>query len=94
LTGIQYFRSRMRASSRSVSSGVRVRTTPRRFAIRWTWVSTGIAGIPYPNTRTQFAVFGPTPWSDVSSSNVRGTFPPNRPRISRATFRITRALVW
>jgi hypothetical protein len=94
LNGIQYFGSTVRASSRSVSSGVRVRTTPRRFAIRWTWVSTGIAGIPYPNTSTQFAVLGPTPWRDVSSSNERGTTPSNRRRRSRATARITRAFVW
>ncbi|MGP8072419.1 MAG: hypothetical protein ACLPZM_04735 [Thermoplasmata archaeon] len=46
MTGIQYFGSTTRVSSRSVSSGVRVCTTPSRFAIRCTWVSTGIAGIP------------------------------------------------
>lgn len=94
MTGIQYFGSTERASARSVSSGVRVRTTPSRFAIRWTCVSTGIAGIPYPNTSTQFAVLGPTPWREVSSSNVRGTTPPNRSRRSRETSRRTRALVW
>jgi len=94
LTGIQYFRSTVRARARSVSSGVFVLTTPSRFAMRWTWVSTGIAGMPYPNTRTQFAVLGPTPRRDVSSANVRGTSPPNRSRTSRATSRITRALVW
>ncbi|MGA8664182.1 MAG: hypothetical protein WB809_03825 [Thermoplasmata archaeon] len=46
MTGIQYFGSTSAVRARSVSSGVRVRTTPKRFAIRWTWVSTGIAGIP------------------------------------------------
>ncbi len=94
LTGIQYFGSTFAVRSRSVCSGVRVRTTPSRFAIRWTWVSTGIAGIPYPKTRTQFAVFGPTPGIDVSSSNVRGTVPWNRSRTSTATRRSTRAFVW
>lgn len=44
--------------------------------MRWTWVSTGIAGIPKPKTRTQFAVFGPTPGSSSNASIVRGTSPP------------------
>ncbi|MCI4339521.1 MAG: hypothetical protein L3J68_04225 [Thermoplasmata archaeon] len=52
-----------------------MRTTPSRFEMRWTWVSTGIPGMSYPNTSTQLAVFGPTPGSDMSSSNVRGTCP-------------------
>lgn len=91
-TGIQYRSSITSRSLRSVSSGVRVRTAPSRFAIRWTWVSTGIAGMPYPNTSTQLAVFGPTPFIEVSSSIVRGTTPWNRSRISRATCWITRDL--
>ena len=62
--------------------------------MRCTCVSTGIAGIPYPKTRTQLAVFGPTPGSDVSSSNDRGTSPPNRSRRARAQARIVRALTW
>ncbi len=62
--------------------------------MRWTWVSTGIAGIPYAKTSTQFAVFGPTPGSEVSSSNDGGTAPPNRSRSARAQFRIARALTW
>ncbi len=45
-SGIQYSRGTTFESAISVSSGVRVRTTPRRFAIRCTCVSTGIAGIP------------------------------------------------
>jgi hypothetical protein len=61
--------------------------------MRWTCVSTGIAGIPYPKTRTQFAVFAPTQGSEVSSSYVRGTRPPNRCPISAAHARTARAFV-
>jgi hypothetical protein len=56
-------------------------------------VSTGIAGIPYPKTKTQFAVFGPTEGSDTSSSYSVGTRPPNRSRISAAAARIAFAFV-
>jgi hypothetical protein len=62
--------------------------------MRCTWVSTGIAGIPYPKTRTQLAVFGPTPGSEVSSSKERGTVPWNRSRTCSATRRRTFAFVW
>ncbi|MFZ0698818.1 MAG: hypothetical protein WAN74_01290 [Thermoplasmata archaeon] len=92
MSGIQYRRSTICRKRCSVSSGVRVRTIPSRLAMRWTCVSTGIAGIPYPNTRTQLAVFGPTPGSEVSSSSVRGTSLWNRSRISREIARITRDL--
>lgn len=61
--------------------------------MRCTWVSTGIAGTPYPKTSTQFAVFGPTWGRERSSPIVRGTSPPNRPTISAAQSRIARALV-
>jgi hypothetical protein len=50
--------------------------------------------MPYPKTRTQFAVFGPTFGSDVSSSNVLGTVPEKRLRSSREQARIARAFVW
>lgn len=60
--------------------------------MRCTCVSTGIAGIAYPKTRTQFAVFGPTPGSEVSSSNDRGTVPWKRARRACAQARIVRAL--
>ncbi|HYA58169.1 MAG TPA: hypothetical protein VEH57_06900 [Thermoplasmata archaeon] len=46
LRGIQNRGSMVSRSLASVSSGLRVRTTPSRFAMRWTWVSTGMAGIP------------------------------------------------
>ena len=39
---------------------------PRRWATRWTWVSTGRAGRPKEKSRTQAAVLGPTPGSSVS----------------------------
>jgi len=93
LRGIQYCRGSTARRRSSVFSGERVRTTPSRFEIRCTWVSTGIAGMPYPNTSTQFAVFAPTHGSEVSSSNRCGTDPPNRVRISLAHARIARALV-
>ena len=93
MIGIQYRSGNRARSAASVSSGVRVRTTPSRFAIRCTWVSTGIPGNPKPKTSTQLAVFGPTPGSVVRASSVRGTSPPYRSRSSRAAARIVRAFV-
>ncbi len=65
-------------SACSVSSGVRVRTQPRRLAMRCTWMSTQMLRL-LRNARisTRFAVLRPTPGSVINSSSVDGTRPPN-----------------
>src|SRR5690606_16170380 len=65
--------------SRSTRSGSSSRVSPRRYAIRLTWVSTTTpSAIPKPTPSTTFAVFRPTPGSSTSSSRVFGTSPPCR----------------
>src|SRR5436190_17520858 len=54
---IQYRDGSFARKAISVSSGVRVRTYPRRFEIRWTCVSTQIPGLSNPIVTTRFAVF-------------------------------------
>jgi len=58
-----------------VSSGVFVLTKPNLFEILCTCMSTGIAGFSNAYTKTQFAVFLPTPGNSSSSSIDDGTFP-------------------
>jgi len=73
--GSQYFLGTFFLNSISVSSSVFVSTKPSLLEIRWTWVSTGIAGFSNAYTRTQLAVFQPTPGISTSLSMSAGTFP-------------------
>ena len=66
---------------------------PVRFPTRNTWVSTACVGSPNHICNTTFAVFRPTPGSDISAARLDGTSPPKR-SISSSDRRITlRALV-
>lgn len=64
----------------SVSSGSLVLTSPMRFEIRWTCVSTHTDGMPMAYERTQAAVLRPTIGREVSSSVSLGTRHPNSSR--------------
>jgi hypothetical protein len=81
-------------NSISVSSGIFVLTSPSRLEIRCTWVSTGIAGCSNAYTRTQFAVFLPTPGISTSLSMSDGTFPPYLEMSSFATSIIRFDFTW
>ena len=52
---------------------VRSGTIPSRVITRAMWVSTGKTGIPSANSRTQAAVFGPTPSMPVNSAIASST---------------------
>src|ERR687885_2939410 len=69
----QCFLSTTKLRSASVCSGVFVFTRPSLLEILWTWISTGIAALLKPYTRTQLAVFLPTPGNSKRSSILRGT---------------------
>ena len=57
--------------------GSRSATSPRRLEMRWTWVSTQIAGTPKPSPSTRLAVLRPTPGS-ASSALLVGRHPARR----------------
>ena len=81
-------------NSSSVSSGVFVFTKPSLFEILCTCISTGIAGLSYAYTKTQFAVFLPTPGNLSSSSMDDGTLPLYFELIIEATLIIRLAFTW
>ncbi len=92
LNSLQYLLGRSSISFFSVCSGVLVLTSPIWLEIRWTWVSTQIAGIPNASESTKLAVLGPTPLIESNSSLVLGTLPLKRSNKSSLTDRIDRAL--
>ena len=81
-------------NSCSVSSGVFVFTNPSLLEILWTCMSTGIAGFSKAYTKTQFAVFLPTPGRLTSVSKSSGTLPWNLVWIIFSTSIIRFALTW
>ena len=76
----------------SVSSGVFVSTSPSRFDMRCTCMSTGIAGFSNAYTSTQLAVLRPTPGIPTSLSMSSGTTPPYSESTIFATSTILLAL--
>ena len=78
----------------SVCSGIFVLTHPNLFGILWQWMSIGRTSWSNAKLRTMFAVFGPIPFIDKSSSFVFGTLPLNFSINSFETLFRVNAFLW